>query len=233
MMDMNVPWRLAAVALIGATFFSRDAAAMGEVRDEHPGRVTIQYWEKWTDFEGEAMQAVVDDFNAAQDKIFVEKLTVSEIDRKMMLATAGGDPPDVVGLWSFNVNVYSEKGALTPIDKYLKRDGITSNAYIPVIWTLCSHRGFVWALPTTPATVALHWNKKMFRDAGLDPNKPPKSIAELDAMTEKLTIVDVDRNGKKERLTYTQLTPAEKEAKQFTLVQLGFTPQEPGWWNSS
>ena len=37
-------------------------------------------------------------------------------------------------------------------------------------------------LPTTPATIALHWNKKMFRDAGLDPNRPPRSIAELDEL---------------------------------------------------
>ena len=28
------------------------------------GRVVVSYWEKWTGFEDDAMQAVVDDFNA-------------------------------------------------------------------------------------------------------------------------------------------------------------------------
>jgi multiple sugar transport system substrate-binding protein len=221
-----VAWLFAGAVPGSFAMGSREPEAMD-------GRVHVQYWEKWTDFEGEAMQAVVDDFNASQDRIFVEKLTVSEIDRKMMLATAGGNPPDVVGLWSFNVNVYAEKGALQPIDKYLAAAGITSNDYTPVFWNLCRHRGFTWALPTTPATVALHWNKKLFRDAGLDPDKPPKSMAELEEMADKMTVVDIVRNGEKTRVRYTELTPEEKEAKTFKLIQLGFTPQEPGWWNHS
>ena len=44
------------------------------------------------------------DFNNSQDKIFVRFLSVSRIDQKMMLATAGGVPPDVVGLWAINLN---------------------------------------------------------------------------------------------------------------------------------
>ena len=42
-----------------------------------------------------AMQAVVDDFNASQDRIFIKMLTVSQIEQKLLLATAGGNPPDL------------------------------------------------------------------------------------------------------------------------------------------
>jgi hypothetical protein len=44
------------------------------------------------------MQELVDRFNNAQDRIFVEYLAVSQIDRKTIVATAGGDPPDVAGI---------------------------------------------------------------------------------------------------------------------------------------
>lgn len=196
------------------------------------GRVIVSYWEKWTGFEGEAMQAVVDDFNASQDRIFVKKLTVSQIDQKFLLATAGGNPPDLAGLWSHSVNVYAEKSALLPLDHMLEQAGITRDDYIPVFWDLCQHRGFMWALPTTPASVALHWNKSMFREAGLDPNRPPRSLAELDAMAEKLTLVDIVRNGEHQQLSYAELTPAEKEAKEFDLLKVGHLPNEPGWWLS-
>ena len=37
------------------------------------GRLILQYWEKWTGFEGEAMQSVVDAFNASQDELFVQR----------------------------------------------------------------------------------------------------------------------------------------------------------------
>lgn len=194
------------------------------------GRVIIHYWEKWTGFEGDAMEAVVDDFNHSQNRIFVEKLTVSSIDRKLMLAAAGGNPPDVAGLWSHTVPDFSEKGALTPLDNLVEQAGVKREDYIPVLWELCRHRGFMWALPTTPASVALHWNKKLFREAGLDPDRPPRSLDELDSMNDRLTIVELQRAGKTERVRFNELTDAEQRAKNFKLIQVGHLPQEPGWW---
>ncbi len=226
------PLKTAAVWLAAAGAAMLFCGCVKPPPDHTPdGRVIVDYWEKWTGFEGDAMQAVVDDFNASQDHILVRKLTVSQIDRKMMLATAGGNPPDVAGLWSHNIPVYAEKGALTPLDRYIREAGIKPEDYIPVYWRLCSYEGFVWALPSTPATVALHWNKKMFREAGLDPERPPRSIAELDRMAERLTIVRTVRNGKPVRVRYPDLTEEEKKSKKFDIIQLGYTPTEPGWWN--
>jgi len=194
------------------------------------GRLIIDYWEKWTGFEDDAMQAVIDDFNASQNRLFVKKLTVGEIERKVMLATAGGDPPDVAGVYSGTITGFSEKGALTPLDKMVQQAGIKRDDYIPVYWDMCNYHGFQWALPSTPATLALHWNKKLFREAGLDPDKPPQSLDELEAMSEKLTIVEINRNGATARVRYTELTDQEKRAKNFKLVQIGHDPQQPGWW---
>jgi multiple sugar transport system substrate-binding protein len=231
------------VALIHSRRFARCAAlvllallagACGreETDRTEDGRVIVQYWEKWTGFEGEAMDAVVNDFNASQTNIWVERLTVSDIARKMMLATAGGNPPDIAGLWSHNVPTYAEKGALTPLDGLVAASGISSNDYIPLIWDLCRYRGFHWALPSTPASIALHWNKQMFREAGLDPDQPPRTLAELDRMAEQLTVVEVVRAGHPVRVRFTDLTPEERAEKNFTLLQLGYSPSEPGWWNS-
>lgn len=194
------------------------------------GRLIVNYWEKWTGFEGEAMEAVVDDFNASQTRILVKKLTVSQIDRKLMLATAGGNPPDLAGLWSHSVCDFAEKGALTPLNRMLEDAGMTRADYIPVFWDVCEHRGFMWALPTTPATTALHWNKKLFRDAGLDPDRPPQTLAELDAMAEQLTVVSLTRGGERVHIRFPELTEEERKAKQFKIVQVGHLPHEPGWW---
>jgi multiple sugar transport system substrate-binding protein len=194
------------------------------------GRVIVQYWEKWTGFEDDAMQAVVDDFNRSQNRIFVKKLVVSEMLRKVMLATAGGNPPDIAGIWSSNIPDFAEKGALMPLNKIIDRAGIKADDYIPIYWQQCSYRDFMWGLPSTPVSLALHWNKKLFRDAGLDPNRPPQSLDELDAICDRLTIVDIKRDGKIVRVRFPQLTEAEKRAKDFTLVQVGHLPTQPGWW---
>lgn len=200
------------------------------------GRLVIDYWEKWTGFEGEAMQAVIDDFNASQSRVFVKRLVVSQIDQKLMLATAGGNPPDLAGLWSHTVPDFAEKGALTPLDGLAARGGIGPTRYVPVYWELCRHRDLLWALPTAPATMALHWNRRLFREAGLDPDRPPQSLAELDAMAERLTRVSVVRGGARATLPFVELTAAEREAKSFDIVQMGFMPSQSwfaamwGYW---
>jgi multiple sugar transport system substrate-binding protein len=173
------------------------------------GRVHIRYWEKWTGFEEQAMRNVVNAFNARQSRIHVNYLSVSQVNQKMLLATAGGNPPDVAGIWDFDVVTFSDYNALRSLDDLCRQDGIGPEDYLPAYWNLCTNHGRIFALPTTPASVALHWNRKMFREAGLDPNKPPKTIEELDAMAEKLT--KRDGTGK--------------------ITQMGFLPAEPGWWN--
>ena len=65
-----------------------------------PDRVVVRYWEKWTGVEAEAMRKIVDRFNAtvgADQKIWVEYCSVSNVDHRTLIATAGGDPPDVAG----------------------------------------------------------------------------------------------------------------------------------------
>ena len=51
----------------GAAFFACQKTPV-------PGkdRIVIRYWEKWTGFEADAMRVVVNDFNASQDRIFVD-----------------------------------------------------------------------------------------------------------------------------------------------------------------
>lgn len=222
------PWRsflLLVPFLLGLSACSEQAPERTE-----DGRLIINYWEKWTGFEGEAMQEIVDDFNASQDRLFVRMLTVSMLEQKLMLATAGGNPPDVSGLQSRYLNDFAEKGALTPLNGYLEQAGIEPDEYIPVLWQLCTHRGFVWGLPSTPATAALHWNRELFREAGLDPDQPPTSLAELEAMNDRLTVVKIQRNEQWQEVRYTELTDKEKADQEFTLVRLGHSPQSPGWW---
>ena len=155
------------------------------------------------------MRRVVEAFNASQDRIRVELTTVSEMDRKLLVATAGGDPPDVAGLWSWAVVPYAQKGALTCLDKYAQRAGLSREDFIEAYWDQCIYRGSLYALPSVPASVALHWNKDLFVEAGLDPNRPPVTLEELDEMAKRLTVRDEEGQ----------------------LLRMGFLPPEPGWWN--
>jgi len=193
-----------------------------EQRDESAGdlseRVHIAYWEKWRSFEGEAAQAMTDHFNEIQNRIFVHRIPTSEVDRKSMLAVIGGDPPDVVGLWDRNVSPFADGNALLPLDDLMAESGLTPDYYHANYLELCRYRGKTYALPTTPATIALFWNKEHFRRkadqlraAGLEPDRAPRTIRELDRYAEVLSEFKPDGTPK----------------------VMGFLPTEPGWFNST
>lgn len=197
-------------ALLALLGISRHATADELAAD---GRVHVTYWEKWTGFEGDAMRQVVERFNRSQDRIVVDYFTISSINRKTLIATAGGDPPDVAGIWAQTVPQFADAAALTPLDDYIARDGQNVDdwlsRYEPVFAAICTHAGRVYAGISSPATVALHWNKSLFRAAGLDPERPPRTIEELDEFSRILTRRDPDTGD---------------------ILQTGFLPQSPGWW---
>jgi ABC-type glycerol-3-phosphate transport system substrate-binding protein len=211
--------------------------ACGPNEDAKVRRIT--YWEKWTGFEGIAADEVVALFNERQREkakadpsyvpIEVQRVTVSRIEHKLLVATAGGNPPDVAGHYSAQVPAYAEKGALMDLGPLAEQAGIKRSDYVTHYYDLGVYQGKLWALPTTPASIALHWNKRLFREAGLDPEVPPKTIEELDEWAERMTKWEVTLpDGKTEvRSGYLPDVPADQKR----LLQVGFLPSEPGWWS--
>lgn len=175
---------------------------------EYPGRELVTCWSDWTDFEADAMRQVIDRFNKRQDKIYVKYLSVSGMEDKAMLATASGIPPDLATISIHNLPLYAFYGALTPLDDMCREAGIKSTDYIPACFDLCTYRGKTFALPLCSATTAFHYNKKILRESGWDPDHPPQTIDELARMDAM-----VMRKGPDGRVT-----------------RAGFLPTEPGWW---
>jgi multiple sugar transport system substrate-binding protein len=178
-------------------------------RDAGKGRIVLEYWEKWTRHEGEAMRRVVDAFNDSQNRIFVRYIVVTDIGQKSLVAIAGGDPPDVIGLYAFNIPPYAEAGALMHLDELAPSHAVSLDDYAEGVRQIMLHKGRWWGIVNTAGSVALYYNRTAFRDAGLDPNRPPRTISELDDYHTRLV-----RRGPGGRLE-----------------QVGFFHPEPGWWS--
>src|SRR5689334_6813434 len=133
----NLAAPLAATCILACIWYS-ERIVQPQVRDN---KVHVVYWEKWTGFEADAMRAVVDVFNTSQDRIHVDLLTVSGIENKLLLAAAGGVPPDVAGLYGPNVATYADDNAVMPLDEYCRRARLTRDHYIPAYWDIGTYRG--------------------------------------------------------------------------------------------
>lgn len=159
-----------------------------------PGRTELIYWEKWTDLEGQAMQHIVDWFNESQSRIWVNKVTIADIAAKAMVAIGGNDPPDIVGLFNYNIPQYAEAAAVIPIESFKGAGALGESYYTPALWKLLSHEGKQWGGVSTCHSLGLYYNQSLFRAAGIA--EPPKTTKELDAIFDRLTTRDAAGNIK-------------------------------------
>jgi len=106
---------------------------------------------------------------------------------KLAASLASGPPPDAVRFDRFLVATWAAKGMLADLTEPARRDGVAADRFLPEAWLEASYEERLYAVPFDTDLRGLYYNKRHFREAGLDPNKPPTTIAELDGYAEKLT----------------------------------------------
>jgi sn-glycerol 3-phosphate transport system substrate-binding protein len=79
-----------------------------------------------------------------------------------------------------------------PIDTFVKTadDKAWLNSFYPAFMMNSRTDGKTWGVPFQRSTVVMYYNKELFKEAGLDPNRPPETWADLKAAATKLTKKD-------------------------------------------
>ena len=130
--------------------------------------------------------------------------------QKLMTAIVGGVPPDLVQQDRFTIGDWASRDAFRPLDDMLKEDAASTDSlaihqkdYVPAAWTETVYKGHVYAIPNDTDDRVLFYNRTLFKEAGLDPNKPPQTWEELIADAKKLT--KRSPNGGFERMGFVPL----------------------------
>lgn len=153
----------------------------------------LEYWTGWSGFEFDALQAIVDKFNAAHPDIAFNMTTVFGQYDKVLTAIAGGNPPDVVSaVWLHELVSMAGRKGLMPLTPYAEKDQITGDPYFPNLWDAWHWKNELWGLAITANSNVIAYRKDLFAEVGLDPEAPPKTIAELDAAAMKLDKIAAD-----------------------------------------
>ncbi|WP_413376422.1 ABC transporter substrate-binding protein [Paenibacillus taichungensis] len=160
------------------------------------GNTTVTMWHGLTSIDLDNMNKVVKAFEEKNPTIKM-KLVYTESsegsDQKLLTAVAGGNPPDVALFDRFKVGTWAAQGSLTDLSSMAAESGIRKEMYYPFAWEESSYQGKLYAMPMDTDSRLLFYNKDHFKEVGLDPNKPPQTIAELEAAAEKLTIKEGKR----------------------------------------
>lgn len=160
-------------------------------------KVELTFWHTWGAGPGlNAMQKVVDNYNAENKKNIHVNLDYvasqasgnTQTMDKLMASIAAGSPPEIALLDNFQVPSWAAQGALVPLDSLMKPANVTLNGIYSWAQAGGKYKNSTYSLPYNGDARALFYNKDLFKAAGLDPNSPPSTIAELEADADKLTI---------------------------------------------
>lgn len=126
------------------------------------------------------MQDVVDGFNRDHDDVRVDLTVIPNENfvQKLGIAAAGGSGPDLASIDLVYVPFFAHSGVLADItDKVAQLEYLDqmSEAHLQN----SRYEGRMYALPFTGDASMLFYNTDLFRQAGLDPDEPPRTWAEM------------------------------------------------------
>ena len=140
------------------------------------------------------IEKICTDFNSENQGILVEPVYTGNYDdtvTKIQTAVQGGTPPDVFVSLATQRFTMASTGMAMPLDEFITADGEDGKAFIadflPGFMEDSYVDGKIYSIPFQRSTEILYYNKDMFKEAGLNPEKPPRTWEELADYAVKLT----------------------------------------------
>ena len=144
------------------------------------------------------IDAYAADFTKENPSIRVKPIytgTYQETIVKALTALKSGEPPQTAIILSTDMYTLIDEDAIVPFDEVLKsEDQAWLKSFFPGFMKNSQTGGKTWGIPFQRSTIVLYWNKELFKDAGLDPNRAPANWTEQIEFAKKLTKRDAAGN---------------------------------------
>ncbi|MCR9255829.1 MAG: sn-glycerol-3-phosphate ABC transporter substrate-binding protein UgpB [Alphaproteobacteria bacterium] len=153
----------------------------------------IQWWHAMGGKLGEKVEELANGFNASQSDykvVPVNKGNYTETMTSTIAAFRAGEQPHIVQVFEVGTaTMMAAEGAIYPVYELMEDAGVAfdQSEYLPaVISYYQTTDNKLLSLPFNSSTPVLWYNKDAFKAAGLDPENPPKTWADMAAASEKL-----------------------------------------------
>lgn len=142
----------------------------------------IEFWHYWDGNNGKAINELVANFNSQNDDVEVKPVFIpgGELNTKLQAAIGSGTIPDVAAVDITEMARLKSTGKLLPLDDYIKDNNIDLDLFYPALLEYGKSEGKTFSLPVSTNNLALFYNKDIFKNVGLDPDKPPITWDEME-----------------------------------------------------
>jgi multiple sugar transport system substrate-binding protein len=176
---------LAALVVIGGIA----GAAIGQAP------VTIDFWGGWTGPDRGVMEQLVQRYQAETPGVRIELFTVqwTPLFDRFLTSFRAGQAPDILAMHPQDIASFAALNLLEPLGADVAAAGLTAADFVNTGWDGTFWGGQQYAFPLDLHMHAVYINADMFRAAGLDPARPPRTGEEFVRTAIRLT---VDENGR-------------------------------------
>jgi sn-glycerol 3-phosphate transport system substrate-binding protein len=115
---------------------------------------------------------------------------------KALAALKAGQSAPLSVLYSIDLYELIEQDVILAWDDVAAtaEDKAWLRAFYPALMMNGTYKGKVYGIPFQRSTIVMYWNKDAFKEAGLDPEKPPVNWNEMTQMAAKLVKKDASGN---------------------------------------
>lgn len=155
--------------------------------------IQIKWWHAMGGDLGKEVNKLAHEFNQSQSQYQVVPVYKGNYTQTMTDAIAAyraHRQPDILQVFDVGTGtMMAAKGAIVPVYKLMHQAGVafSPDDYIPAVKSYYTdNKGQMLSLPFNSSTPVLYYNKKEFKKAGLDPNKPPQTWQQVYTDAKKL-----------------------------------------------
>ena len=153
------------------------------------GPVNVTFWHGLSQANETQLKKLTDEFNASQSKVkvtLVNQTGYEEILRKWVAGLGTGDLPDVAQLEDTATQQMIDTQSIVPVADCIKADKYSTSDFVGRVLDRYTVDGKLYPMPFNVSNPILYYDKNAFTAAGLDPEKPPTTLAEVKTDAQKL-----------------------------------------------
>lgn len=183
-------YSILSLILTGTLFMSLcgcgNSNALGEaensVNTKDGNGTTIEFWNSFTGSDGDVLREIVDRYNSENKDGITVKMDVmpsSSLSEKLPAAVATKTAPALVAISPADMVNYSNNDVLESVDDFFEATGVDKSNFSESSLNLFKHNDKQMLIPLQIQSTFFYWNKELFKEAGLDPEKPPTTWEEV------------------------------------------------------
>ncbi len=157
--------------------------------------IELSFWHSMSIYQGDTLETMVNEYNRQHPEVKVDLIfqgLYDDMKTKLVNSAKTGDLPDIAQIAIEYLDVFIADERIAPITDYISEKD--KKDILAQFWNGVSRDREIYAFPFNQSVQVLYYNKDAFRNAGLDPDKPPKTWDELIEYGKVLT-KDFDDDG--------------------------------------